>query len=207
MRQQIEPLKVIQQDEGAGDNAGAAIIHTIVAIDNDTDSCWNDRGEAFVLSEVEQWARPIPENEVWHQPIVIPNIAIETPDCTVAETLQSMQMKSMPRHDKFGAKPLESAAPIAAPVEQAKPAEQHKQIEVALSDADKVLATLVDKAKQTFAASGKSGQNYVSLNITCSKLELDKFLTGAEMLGYSLKEVLTILIKTDSIDSVHWQDA
>lgn len=199
---QISPIRVIHSIESTNGPINTEVI-SIVAVDRETDQCWDNQNRLFTLSDVEEWPRP--QDDVFMTPIAPLETSTVAADGTVIkDTLQPIQKRNNvqmqsdndkiqpqgPTQAEIDAQIQERAMKLAAEMRALEMSNQAKTASVDMNDddieLDKFVKRFIDKSS-TFDKTTKR------IKIT-STIDIDKLFLLADSLGFDKLSTLKAII-------------
>lgn len=199
MRESIKPKRVINQNESTGESAGTIQIHTIVAIDEANDTCWNSVNEQFVLSEVETWAQVPSESFIFNQPIApISATVIGADGKPFTDTLLPTHRPTV----QITNEPIVNVEPIISSVAESKIESIVQPIanksDQDLSNNEQLISALLSKMSKTEDITNRC----ITVTIVAN-IGIKKVLQAAELLDLDTTEVIAVMFKHGMIKHIN----
>lgn len=200
---QISPIRVIHSIESAGGPVNTEVI-SIVAVDRESNQCWDERNRLFTLSEVEEWPRP--QDDVFMTPIAPLETSTVAADGTVIkDTLQPVQRQSNVQMHQSDNDTIQLPKPTQAEIDEQvqeramKLAAEMRALELAKQpekssddiELDKFVKRFIDKSS-TFDKTSKK------LCITAT-IDIDKLFILTDALGFDKVDAFKALIANDAV--------
>ena len=185
-RTNIKPIRVIETQESSHGPA-TTVVHTIVAIDRDSNKAWSDKNVQFELSDVESWPRPM--DDVFMQPVQpISTTTIGADGKSFTETLmptKQVMQQTQAERPKVEDKPANVVATTQVP-----------KFETTST------STLVDALIDKLAAKTSDNAKVATIVKLTATIDIAKLVDVASILDIEPAECIEACIRKDIVQSV-----
>lgn len=198
LRTNIKPIRVIETQESSHGPA-TTVVHTIVAIDRDSNKAWSDKNVQLELSDVESWPRPM--DDVFMQPVQpISTTTIGADGKTFTETLMptkhAVQQASIEQHVVEQQKTNDKSANIVATTQH----QTQQKFETATTNSSvlPLVDALIDKL---LAKSSDAACIATTIKLT-AKIDIAKLVDVASILDIEPAECIEACVRKGIVQSV-----
>lgn len=194
-RTNIKPIRVIETQESSHGPA-TTVVHTIVAIDRDSNKAWSDKNVQLELSDVESWPRPM--DDVFMQPVQpISTTTIGADGKTFTETLMPTKPAVQPvEQQKIDDKPANIVATT-------QPQTQQKfETTTTSSSTSTLVDALIDKL---LAKSSDDACIATTIKLT-AKIDIAKLVDVASILDIEPAECIEACFRKGIVQSAKVYD-
>lgn len=208
---QISPIRVIMSVESVNGPSNTEVI-SIVAVDRESNQCWDSTNRIFTLSEVEEWPRP--QDDVFMTPIApIEKTTIAADGTVITDTLRPIQkpiehnqnhnddvqtsqqvIKPIDSQLKFDELVHQRAMQLISEMQSAELANKQTMKSSDDIELDKFVKRFIDKSSMADCKAKKL--------VIKSNIDLDKLFIVVDALGFSKTDTFKSLIANDAITIV-----
>lgn len=190
-RTNIKPIRVIETQESSHGPA-TTVVHTIVAIDRDSNKAWSDKNVQLELSDVESWPRPM--DDVFMQPVQpISTTTIGADGKSFTETLmptKQVMQQTQAERPKVEDKPANVVATTQVPKFETT------------STSTSSTSTLVDALIDKLAAKTSDNAKVATIVKLTATIDIAKLVDVASILDIEPAECIEACIRKDIVQSV-----
>lgn len=200
---QISPIRVIHSIESTGGPVNTEVI-SIVAVDRESNQCWDERNRLFTLSEVEEWPRP--QDDVFMTPIApLETSTIAADGTVIKDTLQPMQRQSNVQTPQSDNDKIQLPKPTQAEIDEQvqeramKLAAEMRALELAKQPEKSSDEIELDKFVRRFIDKSNTLDNVKRKLVIESTIDIDKLFILTDALGFDKIDAFKSLIANDAV--------